>query len=315
MRLKNKLFASFFIFGMSSLLCSVAFADVVGGVFMVVKGDIKISSKAGKTEPAKVGTKVTEGDTVQAGHDSRAKIVMADKNVFNISPDTKMVIEKSQSNGNSKNVELKVEFGKVRASVEQKYDGDKSNFNIRTPTAVAGVRGTDFMMGYDSKTRISQIVTFSGMVAVGQPGPGGTIASPVYVPPGHMTQVSDVTKPPEAPKPVPASDLKQMNQDTKTDAKLTTPAATTSTAAKTPVAAPAAPVAASSSAPPSMISSSDLGPDLSNTVNVRGPASVPGVSPVTAIPPSAIQPPPQSTFLNNAIKSQNAILSVTIKPQ
>jgi hypothetical protein len=284
------------LFCVSLLLSSIALADAsgaVGGVFMVVKGDIKISSKSGKTEPAKIGTKVTEGDTVQSGHDSRAKIVMTDKNVLNISPDSKLTIEKYQNNGDAKNVELKVEFGKVRASVEQKYDGDKSKFNIRTPTAVAGVRGTDFMMGYNSQTRISEIVTFSGMVAVGQLGIGGTVSKPVYVPPGHSTLVGD-GKPPESPKAVPASDLKQMNQDSKTDAKNGGPSATVTSTA--------------SSNKPSMIDSKDVDPVIV-TEAPRGPAGAPSaVSPPPTMPPPPPPPPPQ---VNEYLK-KNTHLNIII---
>src|SRR6186997_722482 len=94
------------------LICAPkAFAE---GVFMVVKGDIKVE-KAGKATPAKVGMKVVQGDTVLAGKDSRAKIVMKDKNVLNVSPDSKILIEKYVSNEakNDKIVVLNVLYGKV----------------------------------------------------------------------------------------------------------------------------------------------------------------------------------------------------------
>ena len=52
-----------------------------------------------------------------------------------------MKIEKytNDAKTDSRQVELKVEYGKVRATVEQKYDGEKNSFNVKTPTAVAGV--------------------------------------------------------------------------------------------------------------------------------------------------------------------------------
>ncbi len=196
------------------IFSTVSWAQEVNGVMMVVKGDIKVTSgKDQKTEAAKVGKKVFSGDTITAGPDSRAKIVMSDKNVLNISPDSKLVIEKYTNNGDSKNVELKVEYGKIRASVEQKYDGEKSKFNVKTPSAVAGVRGTDFLTGFNPATKQSQVITFSGTVAVGQPGPGGSIVNPVFVQPGQMTTASE-GKGPEAPKSVPKEELNKMNQET-----------------------------------------------------------------------------------------------------
>ncbi len=192
-------------------------AQTVQGVMMVVKGDIKVTGADGKIEAGKVGKKVSAGDTILAGADSRAKIVMADKNVINVSPDSKIVIEKYENDGkDKKNVELNVVYGKVRASVEQKYDGDKSKFNIKTPSAVAGVRGTDFLMGYNQGTKTAQVITFSGSVAVGQPGPGGTIKNPVFVQAGQMTSAG-AGKTPETPKSVPKEDLNKMNNETKAD--------------------------------------------------------------------------------------------------
>lgn len=193
-------------------------AQTVSGVMMVVKGDIKVTGKDGKTEAAKVGKKVAAGDTIVSGPDSRAKIVMADKNVINISPDSKITIEKYENDGKErKNVELNVVYGKLRASVEQKYDGEKSKFNVKTPSAVAGVRGTDFITGYNPSTRSAQIITFQGSVAVGSPGPGGSIQNPVFVQAGQMT-TAGAGKPPEAPKAVPQDDLNKMNNESKAEA-------------------------------------------------------------------------------------------------
>ncbi len=189
------------------------------GIFMVVKGDVKVQSgKDNKVEIAKVGKKAFAGDTIIAGPDSRAKVVMSDKNTLNISPDTRIKLERYENDPSKdlRNVQLSVEYGKVRASVEQKYDGEKNRFNVKTPAAVAGVRGTDFLTTFDKSTRQSTITTFQGVVAVGQPGPGGTIQSPVLVKPGEMTKASQ-GRPPEPPRSLPASELKQLNSESQAD--------------------------------------------------------------------------------------------------
>jgi hypothetical protein len=207
-----------------------AFANDVHGVMMVVKGEIKVTSaKDQKTEVAKVGKKVFSGDTIEAGKDSRSKIVMSDKNVLNVSPESKIIIEKYQNDGANKNVQLNVLYGKVRASVEQKYDGEKNKFNIKTPSAVAGVRGTDFMEGHVNG--VTRVVTFSGSVAVGSPGPNGAIMNPVFVQPGMSAETNSSGKV-EPPKAVPKEEMQTLNQETKAEtAKATSePAATTAEA-------------------------------------------------------------------------------------
>lgn len=196
-----------------------ASAASVNGVFNVVKGDVKVKSGAsGQVTPAKVGSKVFPKDTIITGKDSRAKIVMIDKNVINVSPETELVFQQYEYSpeDNKKNVLLNVLSGKVRSKVEQKYDGKTSKFQVKTPGAVAGVRGTDFMASFDKKGNSSNIVTFEGKVEFGKPGPGGSIENPVAVGPGQMASAA-MGQAPSAPQPVPPSQLASMDKESNAD--------------------------------------------------------------------------------------------------
>lgn len=189
------------------------------GTLMVVKGEVKVlSAKTKATGSAKVGLKVFEGDEILAGTDGRAKIVMSDRNVLNISPNSKIKISKYENDGQARNVEIQVDYGKVRASVQQKYDGEKNKFNIKTPTAVAGVRGTDFLTSYNRASRSATFITFEGSVAVGSLGAGGAILNPVYVNPGQQTEAKAGAAP-EAPQPVPPETMKQLNETSVADSQ------------------------------------------------------------------------------------------------
>lgn len=134
------------------------------GLFMVVKGTVKTISKDNLETPAKVGTKVFAGDTVITDTDSRAKIVMSDRNVINISPNTKMKIEEYISDTKNKNVKISLLEGKIRNNVEQKYDNDKNKFEVKTPNAVAGVRGTQFITSYYDSNKTTEVITLNGRV-------------------------------------------------------------------------------------------------------------------------------------------------------
>lgn len=193
----------------------VAAAEMYG-VFMVTKGIVRIISPKAGTSDAKVGAKVFEGDSITTGADSRAKIVMSDRNVININPDSKIEISKYRNDGEggNKNVELKLLQGKVRNNVEQTYDGDKSKFIIKTPTAVAGVRGTQFLAGFDPSTQMTSIVTFKGSVSLATVNPQGqVVGTPVVVKKGEMTTAA-ANKPPEPPKTLPKEEVKKLDMDT-----------------------------------------------------------------------------------------------------
>ncbi len=195
-----------------------AHAQAVHGVLKVVKGDVQIiQASDGKKVAAKIGQKVFPKDTIIAGKESRAKIVMVDNNEINISPDSKIEIQSYdyKPEEDKKSVILNVMYGKVRSKVNQKYEGE-NKFQVKTPSAVAGVRGTDFMTGYDPSTKASSVVTFQGNVAVGQPGPNGQIQNPVYVGAGQMTSASG-NKPPNAPTSVPKDQLAKMDTESNAD--------------------------------------------------------------------------------------------------
>jgi hypothetical protein len=217
LRYRTLLFGRLSIVFLLNLISHQVFAEATG-TFMVVKGDVQVTSKAGTTQKAKIGMKVQESDIIASGADSRAKIVMSDKNVINISPDTKLELEKYvyDPNSDNKQVSLNVLQGKVRATVEQKYDGEKNKFHVKTPSAVAGVRGTDFLTSFSASNRETKIVTFEGKVAVGLPGPNGSIANPVFVNPGQTTTAQGGS-PPNKPQPVPANELNNMKSESQAD--------------------------------------------------------------------------------------------------
>ncbi|MFZ3228651.1 MAG: FecR family protein [Pseudobdellovibrio sp.] len=205
-----KIFSIYAVFAILFFTVVTKAADY--GIFMVVKGDIKIQKLDNQSQVAKVGLKVAVGDTIVSAIDSRAKIVMSDRNVINISPSTKLKIEKYTS-GTDKNVELSLSEGKVRTNVEQEYDGEKTKFLIKTPTAVAGVRGTQFITSYDVKTKVTEIVTLKGQVAfTSLTAKNAGAANTVLVQKGESSSMAD-GQVPEKPKAVSKDDLKSMDRD------------------------------------------------------------------------------------------------------
>lgn len=216
------------------------------GVFMVVKGSVKIQGPSSVSE-AKVGSKIHEGETVVTGDDSRAKIVMTDRNIINISPNTQLKIEKYSNTSKDKNVRLNLIEGKVRNNVEQKYDNKNSKFEVRTATAVAGVRGTQFITSYNSSTRVTEVITLKGQVSFAslssvQQGTAASGSGEVVVGRGEKSEVQDggANVNPTPPAKVPVQEIRQIETDTnvrkdsvKNEVKVDTPAATVG--ATTPV--------------------------------------------------------------------------------
>ncbi|MCM2280601.1 MAG: FecR domain-containing protein [Bdellovibrionaceae bacterium] len=189
------------------------------GTAEVVKGKVEIKRGSQSAVPLAQGEKVCAGDQVTTAADSRVKLSMADGNVLNVNPGTSMKIETYENDATSakKKVLLNVMYGKMRATVNQKYDGKSASgepqlFQVKTKSAVAGVRGTDFLTSFAPKINKMEVITFEGKVEVGQAGPGGAIMNAVAVGAGQKTEAS-VGQPPAPPKAVPASELKQMDSN------------------------------------------------------------------------------------------------------
>lgn len=211
-----RVFIKWMMFFVLSLALPV-YAEGVHGILRVVKGDVKIkSAKTNSEVRARIGGKVFPKDVIITGKDARAKIVMVDNNELNVSPDSQIEIQNYEYDpkAGKKEVLLNVIYGKVRSKVEQKYDGKTSKFQIKTPSAVAGVRGTDFITSFTPSTNQSQIVTFQGKVEFGLQGPNGTILNPVFVTPGTQAVATGSTAP-AAPVPVAKQELAKMDNDSK----------------------------------------------------------------------------------------------------
>lgn len=149
------------------IILSVVFAKTLyaseHGLFMIVEGKVLIQNTT-EIKEAKVNSKILIGETVITDLNSRAKIVMSDRNVINIAANTKLKIEKYTNTKEDKNVVLTLTQGSVRNDVEQVYNEAESNFEVHTPVAVIGVRGTQFITTYNQSEKTAEVTTLKGQV-------------------------------------------------------------------------------------------------------------------------------------------------------
>ncbi len=143
-------------FLMLALSFQAAFAAAVGR-FTVVRGkvDILMSGEV-RASAVNVGDPVSAGDIVRAKSNSFAEVVFADNTVLKLAPNTRVEIKDyTLADDNTRTAgTLRLMRGKLRAIVPKTLGAvlpitaGQSNFQVETPTAIAGVRGTDFFMFY-----------------------------------------------------------------------------------------------------------------------------------------------------------------------
>jgi len=139
---------------------------------------------SGRVVPAKVGLPVKVGDTVVTGPGSWVRLHWADGTTMRIGPGSRVRVEKCHFNTSSNKEEslFSLTVGSVLTSIRKRLSRG-SLFEIETPVAVAGVRGTQFMVrmsrGGCSVSVLQGVVSVrSGRARAGvSPGRGADIPS------------------------------------------------------------------------------------------------------------------------------------------
>jgi len=117
--------------------------NVVQGLVTKVSGDVKITPKGKNTKhQVEVSEVIKAGDTIETGAKGKIEMKFENGNAMNLKPGTKITITKLDIDPRTEEYEQLFEMskGKLRARIENITDG--SSFRVKTPTAIAGVRGT-----------------------------------------------------------------------------------------------------------------------------------------------------------------------------
>lgn len=109
--------------------------------------------------PASTSEAVYWGDVINTGHLARARVSLDDGSVLSVGSDSNLTVTKHD--GGAQQTELDLNYGRVRAKAVKQVKPNAS-FQIRTPTGVAGVVGTDFAL--DSQGDTTRIVVYEGRV-------------------------------------------------------------------------------------------------------------------------------------------------------
>ena len=148
------------------------------GKLTSVEGKVAVFRK-GKTKGvrAKVGTLVFPGDKIKTYADSNAQLTLRDNSKIIISPKSTMKMGKFVLNNKTekRSAFLNILGGKIRIIAQKMYKLTASgkrklwrnaSFKVKTPTAVVGVKGTDFVITVTMKdgTTYTGVIVLEGAV-------------------------------------------------------------------------------------------------------------------------------------------------------
>jgi hypothetical protein len=139
--------------GLGALFLAAAMSAAMAGEagrIKVSKGDVQIE-RGGKTLAAPVGTVIEAEDTVKTGVDGSVGITFLDNSMLSAGPNSELVIERFSfdSTTNQGEFDTRLKKGTLAAVSGKIVKQSPEAMRIKTPAAVMGVRGTEFIVKVD----------------------------------------------------------------------------------------------------------------------------------------------------------------------
>jgi hypothetical protein len=165
------------------------FAWAQGGTIGMVSrsaGSVAII-RGGATMPGTANAEVAESDQVRTGADGRAEVTFTDGSVLTVGPDSEIAISTFAPDPAESNAVFDLLSGIARLTVNKATEW--GSFEVRTATAVASVRGTDYLV--EETGTASAVFVSEGRVSVSSRVGAGT----VVIRAGQGVDVTNVYEP------------------------------------------------------------------------------------------------------------------------
>ena len=135
----------------------------VQGVVTFASGFVSIHRGEQQSE-LDVEDLVEVGDLIKTESDSFVEIQFADFGIIRIQENTELIVQNMHLQDEQSKVNMKLNKGKMLAKVSKLSKGEE--FEVRTSTALAGVRGTEFMVKQEAGSDTASFAVKEGKVSV-----------------------------------------------------------------------------------------------------------------------------------------------------
>ena len=147
----------------------VAFADPVGKI-TGLKGVVQFRSQNNiPYATLKKGAVISEGNWIKTGSNGWVELTLSDKSKFTLANNTVFEVTSFLVSKGKRSGSFNLAQGKLRASIV-KLGGSQSGLTVRSGTAVAGIKGTEFLMLTEGQANV--FFGNEGIVGVSGDGKG-----------------------------------------------------------------------------------------------------------------------------------------------
>ncbi|MGH8686262.1 MAG: FecR family protein [Burkholderiales bacterium] len=124
------------------------------GQFKFVKGTVHVD-RDGKHLAAAVGMPVHQADTVVTGSDGSAGITFSDNSLLSTGPNSVLVVDRYSfdTTTHAGHFDTSLKKGTLAVVSGKMVKQTPGAMRVRTPSAIMGVRGTEFVVQVDEPTK------------------------------------------------------------------------------------------------------------------------------------------------------------------
>lgn len=159
------------------------------GQFTSVIGQVT-QTRAGVAIKPAVKAAVETTDLIATGDKSTASIFFTDESALTLAPNSKLEVKELSIKDNTRKGLFSLSMGKLTANV-RKFVGGNNSFDVQTPNAVAGVRGTGFEVVFAMVPQMMTNVTCTvGAMSVSSISATGAIISTTAIVAGQTAVVT-----------------------------------------------------------------------------------------------------------------------------
>lgn len=135
------------------------------------RGKVEVTLANGRTTPLDAETTLQAGDSIRTGPQSSVLLKFYDASELLLQSNSTLLLKtvSVDESSNLVDAQLNLQSGRLETKVTHR-DDPRVRYEIRTPSAVAAVRGTEFRMAADSLTQTAYTEVTNGAVGVNAHG-------------------------------------------------------------------------------------------------------------------------------------------------
>jgi len=137
-----------------------AWAADIGKVTLLV-GEADVTRGTNAAQILHVGDHVQARDVLRTKKDSMLEVTMGDGSRLTLAESSRLEVA-NYATGDQPDALLELTRGQLRSFVTDVFSSRSESFRVRTPTAVAGVQGTDFELRLEAQE--ARLLVYKGLV-------------------------------------------------------------------------------------------------------------------------------------------------------